>query len=95
MVKLNYTPFNTVCLDHRFPGGTLGSILFTSLEQLSGVLIKPENVAGWKCVLNPKRLVCPQRYALCGKRLKPVTMGLAIMSLINADFVGYVDLFRH
>ena len=62
---------------------------------LSGVLIKPENVASWKCVLDPKRLVCPPRYALCGKRLNPATMVLAIMSLINADFVDSVDLFRH
>ena len=61
----------------------------------SGVLIKPENVASWKCVLDPKRLVCPPRYALCGKRLNPATMVLAIMSLINADFVDSVDLFRH
>ena len=36
-----------------------------------------------ECVLDPKRLVCPPRYALCGKRLNPVTMVSAIMSLIK------------
>ena len=64
-------------------------------SELQGVLIKPENVASWKCVLDPKRLVCPPRYALCDKRLNPATMVLAIMSLINADFADFVDLFRH
>ena len=62
---------------------------------ISGVLIKPENVASWKCVLDSKRLVCPPMYALCDKRLNPVAMVLAMMSLINADFVDSVDLFRH
>ena len=36
----------------------------TQLKPKSGVLTKPENVASWKCVLDPKRLVYPPRYAL-------------------------------
>ena len=73
-----------------------GDTVISHVKSLkSGVLIKPENVASWKCVLDPKRLVCPPRYALCGKRLNPATMVLAIISLINADFVDFVNLFRH
>ena len=45
--------------------------------------------------LDPKQLVYPPRYALCGKRLNPVTMVSAIMSLINTDFVDFVDMFRY
>ena len=54
-----------------------------------------KNVASWKCVLDPKQLVYLPRYALCGKRLNPVTMVSAIMSLINTDFVDFVDMFRY
>ena len=55
---------------------------------------------GWKCrelkcVLDPKLLVCPLRYALCGKRLNSATMVSAIMSLIDDDFVDLNDLFRY